>query len=52
MKQTFSQKANDIPTKQTFTFNAPHSDRRKREKPALEMTPGQAALCLERLKTP
>ena len=52
IKQTFTQKANDIPTKQTITFQEIRCDRRKQEKPASEMTPGRAALCLERLKTP
>ena len=49
-EQTFTQKANDIPTKQTYTFMAVRCDRRKQEKPVPEMTPGRGALCLERLK--
>jgi len=44
IKQTFTQKANDIPTKQTYTFTAVRYDRRKREKPVPENTPGRVAL--------
>ena len=51
-RQTFTQKANEYPTKQTFTFTAVRCDRRKQEKPVLEINPGRVALCLERLKTP
>lgn len=51
-KQTYTQKANDISTKQTYTFTAVRCDCRKQEKPVPEITPGRAALYLERLKTP
>ena len=44
-------KANDIPTRQTFTFTAVRCDRRKQEKPVPEMAPGRVALYLEWLKT-
>lgn len=43
--------ANEYPIKQTFTFQEIRCDRRKQEKPASEITPGRAALCLESLKT-
>ena len=52
IKQTFIQKANDIPTKQTISFSPVLCDRRKYEKPVPEMTPGRVALCLELLKIP
>jgi len=52
IKQTFTQKANDILTKQTYTFTALRCDRRKQEKPVPENTPGRVALYLEWLKIP
>jgi hypothetical protein len=57
LKPDFTHNANDIPTKQTntqqtITFEAIRTGRRKQEKPVPEVTPGRAALCLERLKTP
>lgn len=37
-------KANEYPTKQTYTFMAVRYDCRKREKPVPENTPGRVAL--------
>ena len=51
-RQTYSQNANEYPTKQTFTFTAVRCDRRKQEKPVPEITSGRVALYLEWLKTP
>jgi len=44
IKQTFTKKANEILTKQTYTFTALRSDRQKQEKPVQENAPERVSL--------
>jgi len=50
-KQTFTQKENDNPAKQTFTYTAVFDNSRKQEKPAPEITPGRVVLYSEMQKS-